>query len=512
MLDDVVSLWNTTRMPTAFVPVIVGVGQFTNRPAAAPEIVEPLEMMARCAEAAEEDTGARLLASLDSITVVNLISHSYADPANQLASRLGAHPGDAVTTSMGGNSPQWRINEAADRISRGELSLALITGAEAFHSLKVARRDGIELRWGRKGDPGKVVGDARSGSNEVERAHQAHMPIRIYPLFENALRAERGIDIAQHRQLLGTLCAGLSRVASESPYAWFQVAKSAAEITADSPDNRMICFPYRKFMNAIMTVDQAAAVIVTSTTRARELGIPESKWVYLRGCGDAHDHWFVSDRVDFHSSPAIRLAGRRALEQAGTDASRIDFADFYSCFPSALQLGARMLGIADDGSVELTVTGGLPYHGGPGSNYSTHAVAQLVGRLRDASDARFGLATGVGWYMTKHSVGIYSNQPPSTAWSRHDVTADQAALDAETHPTLSLEATGSATVETYTVAHDREGNPDYGIAAVRLADGSRAWANILDRSALDAMETSEIIGRSGRVSHRPDRGINVLEL
>jgi acetyl-CoA C-acetyltransferase len=500
---------STKTTPT---PVIVGVGQLTNRATDASEILEPLEMMARCAEEAEADAAARLIPAIDSITVINLISHPYADPAGQLASRLGSHPAENLSTSMGGNSPQWRVNETADRIARGEISLALIAGAEAFHAHKIARRDGVDLRWGRKGEPGTVVGDTRGGSNDVERAHQAQLPIRIYPLFENALRAARGIDVDEHRQLLGTLCSGLSRVAADNPHAWFRRQRSAAEITADSPDNRMICFPYRKYMNAIMAVDQAAAILLTSTERARELGIPESRWVYVRGCGDAHDHWFVSDRVDFHSSPAIRLAGRRALEQAGIDSSQIDFADFYSCFPSALQIGARMLGFPDDGSVDLTVTGGLPYHGGPGSNYTTHAIAQLVGRLRAATEARFGLATGVGWYMTKHSVGIYSNQPPAGPWSRQDVAADQATLDAEPHPPLRIRASGPATVETYTVAHDRQGAPDFGIAAVRLEDGSRAWANIADRDALAAAETNELVGAGGRVAHLDDQGINRLEL
>jgi acetyl-CoA C-acetyltransferase len=499
-------------MHSSKTPIIVGVGQLTNRAESADQIVEPLELMARSAQIAAEDASAPILDKLDSITVINLISHPYAEPARQLASRLGAQPREAVMTSMGGNSPQWRVNETADRIAKGEVSLALITGAEAFHSLKIARRDGVELRWGRKGNSGAIVGDERSGSNDVEKAHQAQLPIRIYPLFENALRAELGLGIDEHGQRIGELCASLSRVAATNPYAWFREAKTAEQVASESPDNRMICFPYRKYMNAIMAVDQGASIILTSTERARELGIPESKWVYVRGCGDASDHWFVSDRLDFHSSPAIRLAGRRALEQAGISIDRVDLVDFYSCFPSALQIGARMLGVVADGSRELTVTGGLPYHGGPGSNYGTHAIAQLVERLRATNQTCFGLTTGVGWYMTKHSVGIYSNEPSASPWSRHDVAADQASLDAEAHPALETRANGSATIETYTVVHDRDGSPELGIAAVRLGDGHRAWVNIADRTALEAMEAEEFIGKKGRVTHDDSAAINRLEL
>ena len=493
-------------------PVIVGVGQRTNRVETSDEILEPLELMAQAVEIAAEDASAPILPSIDSLSVISLISHAYADPAAQLAVRLGCSPAEAVSTSMGGNSPQWRVNQAADRIARGEISTALIAGAEAFHSLKVANRESRTLAWGPTGAAGTVVGETRSGSNEIEKAHKVHLPIRIYPLFENALRAARGIGIEEHQALIGKLCSGLSRVAATNPYAWFRDAKSAAQITGNTADNRMICFPYRKFMNAIMAVDQAAAVIVTSVERARQIGIPQSKWVYLRGSGDAHDHWFVSDRVNFHTSPALRLAAQRAMQQAAIGPDDLDYIDIYSCFPSALQMGARMLGIADDGSVDLTLTGGLPYHGGPGSNYTTHAIAQAVERLRAASQPRFAVTTGVGWYLTKHSVGIYSNEPSATPWRRHDVAADQAMLDAEDSPPLAARPNGAATIETYTVAHDRDGAPSLGIAAVRLTDGRRAWANVHDRDTLNAMEREEFIGRSGRLYPTDDEGPNRLEI
>ena len=59
---------------------------------------------------------------------------------------------------------------------------------------------------------------------------------------------------------------------------------------------------------------------------------------------------------------------------------------------------------------------GLPYHGGPGNNYSTHAIACMVERLR-ARPGASGVVTGVGWYLTKHSVGVYSSAPAERAMS-----------------------------------------------------------------------------------------------
>src|SRR5262245_32461060 len=303
-------------MQTLRQPVLVGVGQLVNRAADPGEVMEPLEMMAAVSRCAVEDAEIpQRLADIDSLTVMNCISHAYADPPGQLAARLGMRPSDRVYTSMGGNSPQWRINETAERIAAGAVRLALIVGAEAMHGLQLARRAGAKLDWGEAGAP-ETVGERRWGNNDTEQRHHAQMPTNVYPLFENALRARRGWSIARQRGHLAVLCARMAAVARDNPYAWFRDGKSAEEIATVSDGNRMIAFPYPKFMNAIISVDQAAALLMTDAATARELGIPERKWVYVRGCGDATDHWYVSDRVNLWSSPAIRIAGQRAVAHA----------------------------------------------------------------------------------------------------------------------------------------------------------------------------------------------------
>src|SRR4029453_7136367 len=417
-------------------PVIVGVGQLVNRAADPREVIEPLEMMALAAQRAAKDAEIpRRLGEIDSLTVLNIISHSYADPVGFLAARLGIAARDRIYTSMGGNSPQWRINETADRIARGEVRFALIAGAEAMHGAQLTRRAGVKLAWGEAGTP-ETVGDNRWGNNALEQRHFAQMPTTVYPLFENALRARRGWSIERQRAHLGQLCAGMAQVARDNPYAWFREAKTAAEIPTVPPTNRMVSFPYPKYMNAIMTVDQAAALLMTDADTARALGIPEHKWVYVRGCGDAVDHWFVSDRVDFWSFPASPLASPRARAQAQLDADRLDYFDLYSCFPSAVQIAADMLGIAVDDPRPLTVTGGLPYQGGPGNNYSTHAVACMVERLRANADAS-GIVTGVGWYLTKHAVGVYSRPPREPPLVRENPKPYQPLVDGEPHPEVT---------------------------------------------------------------------------
>lgn len=494
----------TTRQP-----IVIGVGQLTHRTSDPHAVLEPLAMMAEVARRAADDAGiGARLREVDELTVINVISRSYADPTAFLAERLGLTPRDRWYTAIGGNSPQWRVNETAARIARGEVRLALIAGAEAVAGLQLARKAGVALDWAAEGSPA-TIGEARWGNNATEQQHHALMPTAVYPLFENALRHHRGWTIERHRAHLGALCERLAAVARDNPYAWFRDGKTAAEITAVSDANRIIGWPYPKFMNAIIAVDQAAALLLTDTETARALGVPEEKWVYVVGCGDATDHWFVSDRVNFWSSPAIRAAGAQALAQARLGIDEIDVFDLYSCFPCAVQIAADMLGIGVDDPRPLTVTGALPYHGGPGNNYVTHSVARMVERLRAAPGR--GLVTGVGWYLTKHAVGVYQSAPPAQPFARVDPATYQAAIDAEPHPELAVAATGAATVETYTVTHDRHGAPALGIVVARLADGRRCWANLTDADVLARIEREEFIGVRGQVRHHESTRTNVFE-
>jgi len=488
-------------------PILIGGGQVTQRDVEPAAAKEPLALMVEAAQgaAADADGGAELLAAVDSVAVVNILSWHYGNAPRLLAEQLGAHPTQEWYTTIGGNTPQWLVNETAAHIASGRTRVALLAGAETVYTLQRARRGHTELHWtsGGTGTP-TIVGSYRHGTSDHEVAHGFQMPTAIYPLFENALRAHYGLSLAAHRERLGTLCSRLSAVAAENPYAWFRTARDAAAITTVTAANRMVGFPYPKYMNAIMDVDQAAAVLMTSVSAARRLGIPPSRWVYLWGGAEAEDLWFVSERVNYHSSPAIRAAGRHALAMAGIGIDAIDLFDLYSCFPSAVQIGRDMLGIAADDPRPLTVAGGLPYHGGPGNNYVMHAIATMLQRLRAAPGTK-GLVTGLGWYVTKHSVGIYSTAPPETSaadnWAHERSAAYHAELQAMPHPELELTPQGPACVETYTVLHDRDGNPVAGLVIGRLDDGRRFLANTpADSALLRDLLAHEAVGQRGVVS------------
>ncbi len=219
--------------------------------------------------------------------------------------------------------------------------------------------------------------------------------------------------------------ARFAAVAAANPLATRRQGYSAEQLVTVDPENRWIGYPYPRLMNAHAYNDQSAALVMTSVAAARELGIPPEKWVFLHGCADAHDAWFVSERQNFHSSPAIRAASRLALAMAGKTLDDIALFDLYSCFASAVQIGCAEIGLAEDDLRGLTVTGGLPYFGGPGNNYVTHSIAEMMRQLR-ARPGAFGLVTANGNYVTKHSFGVYSTTPPAGAWRREHPAVLQA--------------------------------------------------------------------------------------
>ena len=499
-------------MPSTNYPLIVGAGQVTNHPKAIEQTLEPLEMMERVAREAENDAGAPgLLEKVDSVQVVNFMSWSYADAPGMLTARLGATPSHTLYSSIGGETPQRLVNETARAIVEGRIGIALLAGAEALESRRLARKLGAQLPWSQRETPQHIDGDNRSGFNEVEARHGATMPTRVYPLFENAIRANLGLSIEEHQRRLGELGSRFAAVAAGNPYAWFPVEHSPEEITSVRADNRMVGFPYPKLMNAIIETDQAAALIMTGSETADELGIPEDRRVYLRGCGDATDKWFVSERVNYHSSPAIRAATGRALGMAGIGVDDVARFDLYSCFPSAVQMGLDALGLKPDDPRPLTVTGGLPYAGGPGNNYVMHSIATMVQRLREAP-GEYGLVTGLGWFATKHSAGVYGAKPPEGVWKRTPPAVDQKEVDAMESPPFVEQAEGESRIETYTVIFNREGEPEQAIVIGRLDEGpsGRFFANTpADRDLMFAMTQEEWVGSRGRV--RAEDGRNVFD-
>lgn len=495
------------------VPILVGAGQITQREADPRQAKAPIDLIADAGRAAADDAGAgaALLQALDSIVLLRSFSDTSwrfkspfggpSNPPKSLARRLGADRATRlIYTHAGGNMPQWSINRLSEMVTRGEVEAAMVIGGEALATQKAAQRAGLELDWNEDaGGTPEEWGVATRGWNDAEERHRMAGAIFAYPLFETAIRGARGRSVAEHALAMGKLFAGFADVAAKNPLADRRQGFTAEAISTASAENPYIGFPYTKLMNSNAFIDQTAAVILTSVAKARALGIPDDRWVYLHGTADAYDHWYISDRINFHSSPAMRIVGEETFEMAETSLDDLAFLDLYSCFPSAVQIACQEMGIAEDDPRGLTITGGLPYFGGPGNNYVTHSIAEMIQRVRGRPGAK-GMVTANGNYVTKQSAGVYSTEPTEKPFRPKDPKIYQAKIDAAKGPETTETPAGPATVETYAVMHDRQG-PSVGILFGRLGDGRRFIANTPDDPALLAdMTQADYLDARGKVA------------
>jgi acetyl-CoA C-acetyltransferase len=498
-------------------PVLVGVGQVTEYPDDSRPVTdraEPVDLMASALRAAAEDCGGggsgnKLLARAGSLRVMVPLSWRYINPGLLVAQRLGVTPDELALTAIGGNSPQTVVSLTALAIASGDIDVALLAGAECIFTRIAARRDPGRpiLPWASEppDTPEPVrLGVDRTPVTEVELACGLDRPIHVYPLFENALRAAAGEGIIDHQTRVSEMWARFSDVAAGNPHAWSPRARTALELRTVGPDNRMVSFPYPKLFNANDRVDQGAALILCSVDAARAAGVPEDRWVFPLSGTDAHDHWFLSHRRDLHSSPALRLCGNGALRLAGVGIDDVAHIDLYSCFPCAVQIAANELGLPiDDPGRPLTVTGGLGFAGGPGNNYVSHSIATMAGILR-GDPGSLGLVTGLGWYVTKHAAGVWSTTPPSHGFAYDSPQKD---VDALPQRAPASDFVGDATVETYTVVHGDDGEPERAIVSLFTDTGARSWGTLTDSGTLASLEVEEGCGRPARV--RADGGIEL---
>ena len=499
-------------------PILIGTGQKTWQQTDTSR--SPLDALYEASAAALDDVNNKqLINAIDALGMVRFIADTTPgasalfprNPGSQLSKRLGIKNASIFQGIIGGNSPQSLVNQFANRLARGEHSAVLLAGAELLATFFAALRSGEDIS-GWAGEPEEeptTIGQEREGHNATELTHGLYEPINTYPLFENSLQHHLGIGQVEHTNHIAELCSRMSGVAADNQHAWRQQFQSAEQIGTVAQKNRYIGYPYTRAMNPILEVDMAAAVIMTTTSKARELGIDQARWIYLRGGADVNDIWYVSERPTLHTSPAIGAAWRSVSAQSGINLDEISNFDIYSCFPSAVQIACNELGLSHLDERGVTVTGGLPFFGGPGNNYSLHAIAEMVETLRKGGSGH-GLVTANGMYLTKHSLGIYSTEPPENSWREIDSSPLQKEIDSAPHLSIASSPAGKATIESYTVSFGREG-PKKGIVIARNPAGERIVANTgVDENTLDQLLAQDPIGCSGNI-HVQD-GVNILEL
>jgi acetyl-CoA C-acetyltransferase len=489
-------------------PIIVGVGQITDR-LDTPEYqgLSNVDLAAEASRRALADAGANtaLAGHIDAVGTMRTFEDSvprYATPfgksnnfPNSVAKRLGITPRVAVWAAVGGDTPQTLTAEFFERIAVGEIQMALIAGAEAISTAKHLMAQQKTVDWSESIDaPVDDRGQRLQGiSSRYLRQHKIMAGTDSYALLENARRARLKLSREAYALEMGKLFAPFSSVAAENPYSTAPAKYSPEELATVTERNRLVADPYTRLLVARDQVNQAAALLVTSVGLARKFGIDESKWVYLHGYAKASEPNLMF-REDIGVSTAARLASGAALESAGIGARDLSFLDLYSCFPIAVFNICDGLGLSAQDPRGLTVTGGLPYFGGPGNSYSTHAIATMVEKLRQHRGAYGFIGANCG-QMSKYAAGVYSTRPKQ--FQPFDSGPIQARVDAQSIPTVAYEADGPATIESYTVVYGKAG-PSYGIVVGRLPGAERFLANTHDgdEETLRDLIDTEPLGRT----------------
>ena len=456
-------------------PVVIGVGEASERfDAKGYEALSPADLAGRAARAALDDalSVSALAAHIDVIATVRQFETSgprvvapfgRADNfPRAVAKRIGANPTRAILEPVGGQGPQHLINEFANLIGAGEAKMVLLAGAEAISTVRHLASIGETRDWSEEvgGDlEDRGFGETLAGS-DLPR-HGARTPISLYALFENARRGRLGLPRDQYAMEMGRLFAPFTHIAAGNPHAMSREILSAADLATVTPSNRLTSDPFPRRLVARDQANQGAAVLLTSVGVARQLGVPEEKLVYPLGGADVRERQPM-ERANLSASPAAVMAVRHALRASDTDLGDIDLFDFYSCFPIAVFNVRDGLGMTGADPRALTVTGGLPYFGGAGNNYSMHAVAAMVRALRAQPGAR-GLVAANGGFLSKYSVGVYSASPAS--WRGFDSGALQSEIDSWEAPPVAP-GEGEGVVETYTI--DYSGPAPVGVVVGRL--------------------------------------------
>ena len=492
--------------PPDRIPVIVGIGEITDRPGEISDGLEPLVLLVEALKRAETDSGAKLLGEICSLDIVNFLSWRYREPEKLLSSRLGIRPKHAYYGPVGGESPIRYLHEAAQRIARGECSVAAVCGAEAQSTATRAERAGVTLPWTPFAHDVEEPKRGAAFQKPLAVKLGVFRPVSVYPFYEAATASHWGQTPREAMAESGALWSAYSQAACKNPNAWLKRRFAPEEITTPSSDNRLIAWPYTKLMVANPTVNMGGALLLTSLAKARAAGIAEHRLVYFVGGASAEEPRDYLERDQFVESHAQNAVLKAALDLAGGSSEAFDAIELYSCFPCVPKMARRTLGLG--AGMMPTVTGGLTFFGAPLNTYMTHAACAMVRKLRGG--ASLGLLYGQGGFVTKHHALVLSRQVPPGPLMQETSVQSEADRHRGPVPVFATEASGTARIESFTAIYGRDNMIEHGVVMLRTSDNARALARVPahDRQTLAHLLNMDRspVGSSGAV-FRADDGI-----
>jgi len=473
-------------------PVVVGVGAVTQHAADLADALDAFELLMLAAERADADSGVAGIVARTDLVLMPRGTWSYRDPGREVVERFGA---DEVRSVVGeiGVLQQTLLTRAAQAVASGAADVVLVSGVEAKQRAVTAAKAGVELDDPdpSRTDPDEViraVGDILSRT-EIER--ELAVPAHQYATIESAIAHAEGRSPVEQQRLVAELWARFAAVAVTNPDAWDRAGHSAEEIGTPGPGNRAIAMPYTKLLCSQWNVDQAVAVIVMAQETADLVGIARDRRVFAHAAAESNQMVPLPYRAEIHRWPAFEVVVD-ALGLTSPDAVMPSIVDLYSCFPAAVQVQARALGLSLESP--LTVSGGMTFGGGPLNQSALQALVPLVRALREEPDAR-GLSTSVSGMITKPGASIWSATPPKDRFLGIDVTEIAAAHTAVRE--LLPDVDGHATVAAHTVVYDG-GEPARAIAILDV-EGGRTIARTGSADVVRSMTEVDWIGRDVQI-------------
>jgi acetyl-CoA C-acetyltransferase len=451
------------------------------------------DLMTEASLAAGRDAGSPgLLATVDRVAVPQG-TWSLADPARTVARRIGAPNARTIRYEIG-VSQQEIVNEALATIARGECDVVLVVGGEA----RVFARQGGTEREEDATPPDVTINRPPDIVAPIElEAGIVVPPVQQYALIENALAAHEHISSTQQRDDISQLWARFNEVARKNPQAAFDTARSALDIATPGPRNRPLAHPYNVWHASQWTVDQAAALLFCSAERALQLDVPKDRWVFPHVALHSSESITLTARRDLHAWPAMALLGRTAANHIGVPLRDLPIAELYSCFPAAVRVQQRELGLDLGGTP--TVTGGMTFAGGPFNNFVLQSTAAVVQRLRPEAD-QLGLVTTVSGMLSKPGLAVWSCTPPSHARGPlvNDMAEEATAATPQRPVARSASPAGPATVVSFTVTYavDDPMRPARTAIVADLSNGERTAATCEDEAIARRALAESLIGQT----------------
>ena len=450
---------------------------------------EALHLMDKAVKEALSDSGNELVKDyIDEIRIPKGFWR-YRDPGKWIARNNNFKNIPTTYVTKIGVLQQNLINEACQKIETGEINASIILGGEArFKQLRavIEKKEYFETKLDE--NPDFYIKAKEDLYGDEELAELGAMAVGYYATMETAIRKNDGEGIEEHQNNIALMYEEFSKIASENKDGWLNHPYAKEDILETSKKNKMLAYPYNKLHCTSWNVNQSAAIIICSEELANELEIDNKKRVYPISSSENNHMIAIQQRPKLYESLGMTYAANSINKMIERLDIKLDAYDLYSCFPAAIKMFTKSLEL--DSEIPKTVTGSMPYAGGPLNSFVIHSTVKMIQKIRSL-EVEYGLITGVSGMMTKQSFCVWGKE-----YREHfifDDVTERAKLN-ESPIRLSNISEGKGEIIGYTII---EGNENAAKAVLYLDDEKkhRKVVSSMDKNFINLLTEEEWVGK-----------------